>query len=701
MSRSVDPRERESIRSDLASADDEVRRLAVERLPMLAAEEALPALAARLGDPSWRVRKAAVECLVGAPEDWPVADHLIRALADGENPGRRNAAVEALVRSGRRMVEPLLAATASPDVDVRKLVVDGLAGIGSERAVPRVAELLRDPDPNVRSAAADALGAIGGREAARALQELALCESEASLVRFSALRSLARLEAPLRAEELRSALSDPVLRPVAYGVLGRVDDPGGEEELLKGLHSGSRAAREAAIEALLRALARRDPPEVERLAARIREAANAAPASVVDATTRLADAELGLRLILVQFLGIARAPVSVLPLLQAARDEALAEVAVATLAGFGAVAEAVVDAHWDVLDGEMRALAAELLGRTAGSAGGARLSSALQDTDPSVRTAAARGLARRAEPSALSALVRRLQGSAGDGEPEAEEERLALTDALVRIATAQRPGGGAAAMDLLSGSLEGAAEPVRLAIARAFAELADAAHAEAMGLLVQDPSAPVRRAAMAGLARIGEAGADWLRLALADEDASVRIAAAAGLGSSAGTRALPDLERLVADEDAAVRAAAVRAIGELERRAPRAKASAARREVQRLLERALADGGPVALAALEAYEALGDRLPLDAVRRALDHAEPEVVQSAVRCIRGAGREDDLAALLPLLSHPHWAVRADAIQALADRGVRSAVPAALRRLELEQDEFVRDVLLRALGRLEEA
>jgi hypothetical protein len=37
--------------------------------------------------------------------------------------------------------------------------------------------------------------------------------------------------------------------------------------------------------------------------------------------------------------------------------------------------------------------------------------------------------------------------------------------------------------------------------------------------------------------------------------------------------------------------------------------------------------------------------------------------------------------------------------LFERGVSRALPAILRRLDLEQDEFVRSVILRALERLE--
>jgi HEAT repeat protein len=53
----------------------------------------------------------------------------------------------------------------------------------------------------------------------------------------------------------------------------------------------------------------------------------------------------------------------------------------------------------------------------------------------------------------------------------------------------------------------------------------------------------------------------------------------------------------------------------------------------------------------------------------------------------------------VVSHPEWSVRAEAIQVLAERGVVRAVPVILRRLETEQDEFVRDAMLRALEKLE--
>jgi len=303
--------------------------------------------------------------------------------------------------------------------------------------------------------------------------------------------------------------------------------------------------------------------------------------------------------------------------------------------------------------------------------------------------------------------VRRLQLVTEDSEPEAEEERAALIEALVQIATA--PSGASAfeagpnlAIDLLAASFETATESVRLAIARVLGEVGGRHHATLMALLVQDPSPAVRRAAVGALAHMpGEARSEALRLAFADESATVRMAAAAALGAGGDAGSLDALERLLCDEDACVRAAAVRAIAASQHRNAAGGTASALPRVRELLVAALGDRGPVALAAVEAFEQIAPALAIDPVREVLGHGDPEVVQSAVRCIRRHGDEDDVAALIPLVSHRQWAVRAGAIEALAERRSSAAMPTMLRCLDGETDEFVRGSLLRALERLEEA
>ena len=82
----------------------------------------------------------------------------------------------------------------------------------------------------------------------------------------------------------------------------------------------------------------------------------------------------------------------------------------------------------------------------------------------------------------------------------------------------------------------------------------------------------------------------------------------------------------------------------------------------------------------------------------LSREEPELVREAVTCLERHGSAEQLEAVIPLVSHAEWSVRAEAIRVLGARGVRRSVPVILARIDAEQDAFVRDVMLEALGRL---
>lgn len=698
MTAAVDARERESVLCDLASPDEDVRRLAVERAFALPPEQAIPQLVQRLGDPSWRVRKVAVERLVAGPAPEQAARALVLALGDGENPGRRNAAVQALVRCGPRAVVALLAAIAGPDPDVRKLVVDALAQIGDARAAAPLVEGLEDPDANVRAAVADALAALPGAGAGEALLRSATRADEDPLVRFAALRALAGLEVMVAPDALGSALADATLRPAALLLLGRSDDPAGSALLLKALAERSRASREAAMRALLSALSRADGERAEGLVAQIREVAAANPGWVDTNAARLARADLPTRLLLVQFLGLVAAPEAALPILCAARDEALAEVCLATLEAMGESALGAIDAAFGELDPEERLAACAVFGAGESACGAARLLGALEDPAAPVRAAAARAVARRRLAAALPHLVRRLELAAQDDPLEAEEEALALCEALAALAGPEAdPAHGKRAVELLASRLPGASEGVRLAIACVLGAIGRPADAGLVASLLKDPAAPVRRAAVQAFARLDPGGAaEPLRLALADESAAVRCAAARALGDSRSDAVLSDLAALAEDGDALVRAAAVRAIGLRFAGSPDA---ALRERARALLDEVLQDEVPVALAAGEALREVGGEA---AARGAalLAREEPELLREGIRCAGSAPVLARLEQLLALVSHPDWSVRAEAIGTLAARRVARAVPPILRRLEVEQDGYVREVILQALERLED-
>ncbi|MCP5044274.1 MAG: hypothetical protein GY944_24865 [bacterium] len=698
MSTSLVDRERESILAGLSSSDDELRRLSVERLLALPVGEALGHLVVSLGDVSWRVRKAGVERLVACSETALVADALLAALADGENPGRRNAAVEALVCIGPEVLPRLVAELASGDVDVRKLLVDTIAGIGHEDGRDAMIATLEDSDPNVRAAAADALGAIGGESAVPCLRVCAIDPMQDQLVRLSALHALVHLDATVRVEELAAVFDDPVLAAAGCRLLGNLDDESATARLLKGLGEGYRATREAAMDSLLRMLSRRDGAEAAALERQIREAARAHSDATASTIDRLADADLATRLVIVQFLGIVGDPDSVIPILESGRDEAIAEVAIATLARLGETSERAVDRAWEQLDSALRCEACRLLGRTGGERAIERLLEALDASDVAQRTAAANALATCAAQRALEPLVRRLGLAARDDDFEAEEECVVLVDAIVDVCTGG-PGNPeeslvAQAVELLASRLEGGNEINRQAIANVLGRIGREQDTPLVASLMKDSSAEVRRAAVDALSRFGAAGsAEPLRLAMADESHLVRIAAAMALARSTQPDVRADLEGLLQDEDWRVRAATLRAVGS------RQGGALGVDDKLTLIESGLGDHGAVCMAAVEALAEVGGESAARIAASLLDRAEPEIVQAAVSCIGRHGDGEQLQRLLPLVSHDHWAVRAEAIQVLAERRHARGLPSILRRLETERDSFVRDAILHGLKRLE--
>ncbi|MEZ4333494.1 MAG: HEAT repeat domain-containing protein [Myxococcota bacterium] len=699
MTGALSRQERESLLEGLISPSEEVRRLAVEQALRLPVEEAVVLLVERLGDASWRVRKAAIDRMVACREDAVVLPALAAALADDENAGRRNAAFEALVALGPRAVATLVEAASSEDVDVRKLAIDALAAIGDERTRTVFVSALGDADANVRAAAADALGRVGGVAEIAELVRVGTASTEAPLVRLSALRSLDGLRASVGLERLADALSHPQLCSAALELLGHSTDPAALGELEKAVSSGVRTVRESAIRALLQQLGHRDGLDGDRLVDRLRAMARADGQLVERCCEGLSGVD-GFRLAtLVQFLGLVADARAVLPLLRAGRDEALQSLVDETLVDLGAVTVTALTSVWGELAVDLEIRACRILGRIGGDQAEAVLVRTLQGDGPSAVESAAQALGEGGAFGRMTDLVRRLERASLDVEAEHIDLVDRLIDAIARLAARAEladPDVHVQLVEVLVSRLGGASTPLRVAIARVLAQIGRPDDGDVIEYLVKDASPLVRRAAVHALARLPDGRArSAARLALGDEASGVRIAAAGVMGGSDAREALDDLARLACDGDARVAAAAVRAAGAvLERRGRGLDESEA------WIARALGREPTVALAALETLMRVGGPAAAAAAAGAIARPEAELVRSAAACLARHASSDALAALVPLVAHEDWAVRAEAVRALAARRHRSALPAMLRRLEVEHDDFVRDALLAATRRLEE-
>jgi HEAT repeat protein len=691
--------ERVSILAGLEDSDEEVRRMAVEQLALLPDAEAIPRLVECLGDGGWRVRKAAVAGLVACRKNAVVHESLIEALADGENPGRRNSAFEALVACGARVTRRLVRELAKDDADVRKLVIDALAAIGDSDALSGLVEALHDPDPNVRGAAAEALGVVGDQSEAGRLLVTVTEPNEEVLVRLSALRALVRMEARVDRVALGGCLEAPLLRPAALELLGYSEDPAAVDELLKGLSCSRASSREAAIGGLLHVLGRRDGSAAEDLGRQIRETASSSGDIVESSCERLESADLVLAMKLIQFLGLLEDSRAVLPILRAGGDTALSSLTEMTLTSFGEVFAEALEPVWGELDFDARERACRVLGRTRGARAERLLVEALSGPDPELRCEAGLALGRGGFVDRVADLVRALEAAAHDDAIEAQDEVAALVEALVEMAghvDAREESGGPRIIEMLSDRLGDAPEPVRLAIARVLSRIGTRRDERIIGYLLKDESPAVRRATVKVLALLEfDRAEEPLRLALGDEEGMVRIAAAEVLGESGRLEAVTDLEPLLMDEDPNVAAVALRAVGRLH-----AGSHAPSDDVYQMIRWSMDASPIIALAGCEALLDMGGPRAGELASRALRRPESDVVRAAVACLGAHGGDDDLGRLIALVEYDDWSVRAEVIQLLVDRGVRRSLPAMLRRLESERDDFVREVLLQATRRLEE-
>ncbi len=683
------------------SDDQEVRHVAIEQLVEYPSLQCVPVLLRLLGDSSWRLRKRAVDLLVSLSDQSGVVTLLVGALSDEENPGRRNAAVEALVQCGQLAVMDLLATTYSEDRDIRKFAIDILARIADGRSTTRLIELLDDPDPNVQGSAADALGMMGDQSAARTILRIAADSESNHLVRFSSLRALARLEVDASPADIGDVFGDPLLRPAGFAVLAHGNSKESIELLLEGLSAHERSSREAAMDALLKVMGRQEADTAEFLTVRISEVSNGCAEIVTDAIERLNNTDITTQLTLIPFLGVLGSPEGVLPVLRVARDEALTDVALGTLSAMGDVAESVIVSEWSGLDSELRLLACEYFGRRSGELSSGRLLEAMDDQDVDIRVSAARALGNRRETDAIKVLIRRLELASQEEELEQELELEALGDAMAALLEEKSNDElyRTEAIELLSEKFRGAPEAVRLVIAQVFRGAVTSKDETLIAALFKDPCAGVRREAVKAFGQLeDEESAESLRLALTDESPKVRVAAAETLGSMQHACSMEDLRHLASDEDAQVRAAAMRAAG---RAVSGANVSPENLDAaMSQMEGGLQDEGLVVMAVLEALQTVGGARSVAMALRLLDSTDSQLVQAVLACVGEHGTDDQVRGIIPFIAHEDWSVRVEVIRIIEARKATDAIEPLKALVETEEDAYVADAASRALTTLEE-
>jgi len=665
-----------------ASDEVEKRRAVVEALrehetPRTEGARAL--LLRTLGDAEWRVRREALQLALtwttgaGGRE---LQSALVDAIAQGENVGLRNAALEVLATRGsaaRPLLEAALARVGTGTA--AKFFVEALGATRDREAVKVLVPLVSIDDANLSAAAVGALAHLGGPDAEHAL--LSVLDSDDPFRRLAALDGLGQLGARVPYDVLAPLIDDRVVRRAAIPLLGRSGSEKAVEPLvalLRGSGSATTMARLAEAladlahtvgDAALRPRLEGVGPKLRRLVVESEAAGRRAAAHllvVLQDEEGLAEvAALAARdeLLPETLVALERwGEGAVLPLLQVARDAVgLTKARALDLAAALTTTEAPADLRHATLTAVREAARSE---------------------DAALRAIALRALAPHAvvgdiqwligvalrdegaAPSAVAALQ-----TLFEREPQAIAEALqetSLEHEGTRVAGLAARALGPEVLDELQAGLSSNRASHRAAVVLALAEIADPRAAAMAALALMDDDARVRETAARVLGGIRDAsgvavGVEALVAALGSEDDSLCATAATALGDVGSV-----------GDDAVVRA----------------------------LLTAVQSGGPLtAAASLGALERLAPSALEGLLDEAIASPEPAIAERAVGVAASLGGDAVVRRLTGGLDHPVWHVRAAAARWLGQRAEPAAREALLARRAVEDDGSVRGAIADAL------
>ncbi len=659
------------IQEQLTSSDGEVRIAATRQLARLTAPS-VDLFISSLGDPDWRVRKAAIETFQELSHSAENIQDLIRLLYHPENAGLRNAAIEILIGFGSLAVEQLRSEIFKPDVEVRKFVIDILGEICDPGCAPDLIVCLHDADINVRYAAAETLGKLKAEAAVEPLMAL-MADPDPGL-KFTILQSLSQIGGSIPTDRLFVYLDDRLLRKTLFDCFARV---GGSEvvpPLIEGLCDPMRQVREAALSAL-------DMLRVREIHTIKRVLVDADLEQIsADLELIFSGEKLQLKTAALALYGDVGAERDLSLLLNCFSEEGLRSHTLNTFSALGEEPFARLVDLFDSVD-QLQTLYLIFAGGELGFVSVLPIAvMASQSNDPQLRNTAARAIGALGGGEHLDLLLRLL-------DDEITDIQNAAAAAVATLARRNKT----CVLPRISSMFNDPDAEKRMRVVRILG-LIDGEGIEALLLKAfKDSSATVRCEAIRALnGHFSEVVISGLTLALTDESGEVRRLAVSALGQCPQEQALPALTLAAADADFWVRAAVMRVL-----------AVFPGENVRNLLLNALID--PVGLVVIAALESSVSVLPDECrslLEEALIHPDEEVVKVAMDQLSRILDWDWIAPFCAdLLNHAHWDVRLHAANFLGRSEINGKSRLLEERLAVEGEAPVRQAIESAIsGRL---
>jgi HEAT repeat protein len=667
------------------SQDVESRRKAALALAEIPPGEAMPLLDRLLGDPNWRVRKAAVESTLGMPPDvaLPV---LLEALHDPANAGKRNSALETLSKIGAPALPHVYDHLVDGDLDVKLALITLLGEVPNRSSAPHLIFYLSHEDKNIASGAITSLGRLKDTGNLPILMDIFRREDD--WLWFHLIDALSNIGGPQASSKLMELYENARFRKAVLKAFGQMADPRVIPFLLEKAGQSGTPVLDL-METVGRiyhapmpaALLPRHQAEMARLTR------NHFPMALLDEMEHAwPQAKVWERRGLILTAGFL-ADLSLLEfILQELDNPYLQKDAFEAAAAFGHSAAPFVVRRLNQTPAmEQRMLLIRLLAAVGGPEAVVPLLNQAREDDVQIRLEALTALGEMDDPRCLQELLATLR----EPDPTFHETALRAIRSLVRKYPAHRQKLGAAAQAMVGDD----SEEVRRS---GYALLAESLGNETDPLLpgLRDESPAVRRTAVRLVAdKMGLDAFDLLLQHLADPSPVVRRAVISALGREILTRQPETLMASLSDPDVWVRAETAGFLAQ----------STAPAVGEALLKLLSEDVLPVRLGALRGLAEVGCGVLFPQVLGiASDEANPiEVRRAALMALARSGRPDAVRALEKALQDPRWEVRSAVLELMGNSQDRRYFPILLKELERDPDPTVKQTVIQALVHLRAA
>jgi HEAT repeat protein len=659
-------REIQKLKELLNDRDPEIRRNTIYSLMSIEdTSVSIPLLINAFDDRDWRVRKSAIEVILGIR-----GEEAIKALIDtlySENANQRNSAIEALIALESEATDYLIKAFETDDHDVRKFIIDIFGVTGDIRAMPVFMKAIHDEDENIQAAAVEHLGNLKAPEVVDTL--LSVLRGDNVWLSFHAIEALGKIGDKRAVDTLVSLLSEKPLRKSVIKALGEIGKPDSLINIVPYLKDDSRSVREQTILSIVRYYQK--PIKEESIIKPIMEVLGEDAKEFLLQYVQSGKKELRKAATLI--LSLLKDNASIARALEMSSDieEQDRETFAKAIEFIGNTSPELLLPYFESDNAYQKRVLCEVAVRAGSNVFFESLLRLLKDKDGHVRGGAAVALSKLKNLEAITHIIPLLHDEYENVQQEAIFALSELREGLN--------------IDDVMAWLSDEDPALRRNAAILLKRIGENTAVKPLGVALKDSVVDVRIAAVEAIGEInGEESVKYLLLALTDESPEVRRSSALALGRIPSDRGVDSLMLLLSDPDIWVREAAVRGLAERKDK----------RTLKHLINLLSDDSGIIRLAAIEALGGFRDEEAKDALLSLLNDPDPEVRGTVVESL--SGYSDIVDDLKPLLNDNNWSVRKRVVEVIG-RSFKEANIDLLREISsTDNDAEVRETAKRYLN-----